>query len=74
MKKKSLDDSILDEVTGGLSVNYMAQQTDLMAQATDMATNQVTNQVTNQATNVLQQKVNKKTNFLKKKTNIFKKD
>ena len=56
MAKKSLDDSMLNDVNGGLSVNYLSQATDMAAnQLTNMSANQMTNMATNQATDMLEQ-------------------
>ena len=53
MAKKSLDDSMLNDVNGGLSVNYLSQATDMAAnQLTNMSANQMTNMATDQVTDM----------------------
>ena len=79
MAKKSLDDSMLNDVNGGLSVNYLSQATDMAAnQLTNMSANQMTNMATNQATDMLEQATdmaanqatNMATNVLQQKGNL----
>ena len=70
--KKRLDDSLLDEVNGGLALDSLAQKTDLMAQKIDMMAQKT--DLMSQKSNLLDQKTDlmaQKNNLMAKKTDLL---